>query len=93
MDRFETKDLDGYHLKSLVRKRFIDNIFIIQTHVEESLNKFIDCHNSLHETIKVTHEMSYSEIRFLDTTVKLVTIGNSSQPSIIKAERYPVPSL
>ena len=70
MDRFETKALDGYPLKPLTWKRFIDDIFMIWTHGEDSLNKFIEYLNSLHETIKFTHEMSYTQIDFLDTTVK-----------------------
>ena len=70
MDRFETRALDGYPLKPLVWKRFIDDIFMVWTHGEESLNHFIEYLNSLHESIKFTHEFSYSEINFLDTTVK-----------------------
>ena len=70
MDRFETKALAGYPLKPLIWKRFIDDIFMIWIHGEDSLNKFIEYLNSLHETIKFTYEMSYSQIGFLDTTVK-----------------------
>ena len=32
MDRFETKALEGYHLKPLTWLRFIDDIFMIWTH-------------------------------------------------------------
>ena len=70
MDRFETKALAGYSLKPLTWKRFIDDIFLVWTNGEESLKRFIDYLNSLHDTIKFTHEMSYSQIDFLDTTVK-----------------------
>ena len=70
MDRFETKALAGYPIKPLTWKRFIDDIFLVWTHGEESLKRFIDYLNSLHDTIKFTHEMSYSQIDFLDTTVK-----------------------
>ena len=45
-DRFETKALDGYPLKPLTRKRFIDDIFMIWTHGEDSLNKFIEYLNA-----------------------------------------------
>ena len=69
-DRFETRALDGYHLKPLVWKRFIDDIFMVWTHGEASLNHFIEYLNSLHESIKFTHEFSFSNINFLDTTVK-----------------------
>ena len=70
MDRFKTKALKGFPLKPLTCKRFIDDIFMVWTQGEESLKTFIDYLNSLHETIKFTHEMSYSQIVFLDTTVK-----------------------
>ena len=73
MDRFETHALAGYPLKSLVWKRFIDDIFMIWTHGEESLNHFIEYLNSLHESIKFTHESSRTDINFLDTTVKFNT--------------------
>ena len=51
--------LDGYPLKPPTWKHFIDNIFMIWTHGEDSLIKFIEYLNSLHETLKFTHEMSY----------------------------------
>ena len=70
MDRFETHALAGYPLKPLVWKRFIDDIFMIWTHGEDSLNHFIEYLNSLHESIKFTHEFSLTDINFLDTTVK-----------------------
>ena len=41
---------------------------------------FIDYLNSLHETIKFTHEMRYSQIDFLDTTIKFTCILNILQP-------------
>ena len=70
MDRFETTALAGFPQKPLTWKQFIDDIFLVWTHGEESLKNFIDYLNSLHETIKFTHEMSYTNIDFLDTTVK-----------------------
>ena len=70
MDRFETKALAGFPLRPLTWKRSIDDIFMIWTHGEESLKQFIDYLNFLHETIKFTHDMSYTQIDFLDTTVK-----------------------
>ena len=41
MDRFETKALAGFPLKPLTWNRFIDDIFIIWTHGEESLKNLI----------------------------------------------------
>ena len=57
-------------IKPLVWKRFIHDIFMVWTHGEGSLNHFIEYLISLHESIKFTHEFSYSDINFLDTTVK-----------------------
>ena len=71
MDRFESKALAKQSLKPLIWKRFIDDIFLIWTHGEESLNKFVQYLNSLHPTIKFTSEYSKESINFLDTTVKL----------------------
>ena len=70
MDRFESKALAGYHIKPLTWLRFIDDIFMIWTHGEEALVEFITYLNSLHPSIKFTHEYSHSSINFLDTTIK-----------------------
>ena len=71
MDRFETKALDNWLLKPLVWLRFIDDIFMIWTHGEDSLSNFIEYLNGIHPTIKFTHEVSTSSINFLDTTIKI----------------------
>ena len=71
MDTFETKTLDNYPLKPPIWKRFIEDIFIIWTHGEESANQFVKYLNSLHPTIKFTSETSKESINFLDATVKL----------------------
>ena len=71
MDRFETKALNNYHLKPLIWKRFIDDIFLIWTHGEDSFKDFVNYLNSLHNTIKFTSETSTTSVNFLDTTVKL----------------------
>ena len=71
MDRFETRALEGYHMKPLIWLRLINDIFMIWTHGEDSLAEFITYMNSLHQSIKFTHESSKTSINFLDTTVKL----------------------
>ena len=71
MDRFETKALENWPLKPLLWLRFIDDIFMIWTHGEDKLQEFITYLNSIHPTIKFTHEFSYTHISFLDTTVKI----------------------
>ena len=55
--------------------RFIDDIFCIWTHGEESLLEFIEFVNQLHPAIKFTHEYSPAEINFLDINVKLDAQG------------------
>ena len=49
MDRLETKALAGFAQKPLTWKRFIDDIFLVWTHGEQSLKNFIDYLNSLHD--------------------------------------------
>ena len=71
MDRFERKALSNWPLKPLIWLRFIDDIFMIWTHGEDKLNEFIQYLNSIHPTIKLTHELSHSQIDFLDTTFKV----------------------
>ena len=67
MDRFETKALEGWDKKPLLWLRFIDDIFMIWTHVSNELDKFIKYLNEIHPKIKFTHESSTTEINFLDT--------------------------
>ena len=71
MDRFETKALANWPLKPLIWLRFLDDIFMIWTHGEDRLNEFIQYLNGIHPTIKFTHELSHSQIDFLDRTVKI----------------------
>ena len=71
MDRSETKALENCPLKPLLWLRFIDDIFMIWTHREDKLQELITYLNSIHPTIKFTHEFSYTHISFLDTTVKI----------------------
>ena len=53
----------------IIWKRFIDDIFLVWTHGEESLLKFLDHCNQCYPTIKFTAEHSLQEINFLDTTI------------------------
>ena len=52
--------------------RYIDDIFFIWEHGEESLRDFIDQVNLLHPTIKFTAEYSKEEVNFLDLNIKLI---------------------
>ena len=71
MDIFETNALSKFPQKPLIWKRFIDDIFLIWTHGEDSFTEFVNYFNSLHLTIKFTSESSTKSVNFLDTTVKL----------------------
>ena len=51
--------------------RYIDNIFTIWEHGQESLKLFLQQSNLFHTTIKFMAEMSMEPITFLDTTVIL----------------------
>ena len=57
------------NLQPITWKRFIDDIFMIWTHGEETLIKFHNYLNSLHPTIKFDITYSNKEINFLDTTI------------------------
>ena len=57
------------HLIPLLWKRFIDDIFLIWTHGEESFQTFITHLNSAHPTIKFEISHSTESVNFLDTTV------------------------
>jgi hypothetical protein len=56
-------------LVPLLWKRFIDDIFLVWTHGEESFNSFIQHLNSFHSTIKFEVTHSTESVNFLDTTV------------------------
>ena len=58
MARFETKTLENWPLKPIIWLRFIDDIFMIWTHGENKLLEFIKYLNSIHPSIKFTHEFS-----------------------------------
>ena len=71
MNRFESKALANWPLKPFIWLRFIDDIFMIWTHGEDTLTEFITYLNGIHPTIKFAHELSTTQINFLDTTVKV----------------------
>ena len=62
--RFEIKALCNYPLQPLIWKRFIDDIFLIWTHGEDSLKEFLNYLNNLHPTIKFISETSTESINF-----------------------------
>ena len=52
--------------------RYIDDIFFVWEHGEESLEKFLNKLNTFHPKIKFTAEYSKEAINFLDVNVRLV---------------------
>ena len=69
MGEFERKYVYTYPKQPLKWYRFIDDIFAIWTHGDEALQDFITHLNSVHPTIKFTHEVSDTSLTFLDTKV------------------------
>ena len=59
--------------------RYIDGIFLIWEHSEESLSDFIDQVNLFHPTIKFTAEYSKEEVNFLDLNIKLNKTSGQKQ--------------
>ncbi|KAJ8017586.1 hypothetical protein HOLleu_44904 [Holothuria leucospilota] len=75
MGNLEKEFLSRQILKPQIWLRFIDDIFMIWPHGEDSLKIFVENINSFHSTIKFTADSSRVSVHFLDTTV---TIENGS---------------
>ena len=71
MSDLETKFLQSQHLQPLVWLRYIDDVFFILIHGEESLKKFLDELNGFNQYIKFTYEYSVENIPFLYLKVSL----------------------
>ena len=72
MAQFEELFLKSCHLKPLVWWRYIDDIFLVWEHGEDSLKQFLKKLNSVHHTLKFTADYSTEKINFLDVTVNRV---------------------
>ena len=57
MDKVETEFLDKELLKPWVWLRYIDDIFFVLTHGEESLQKFLEHLNDFHPGLRFTSEI------------------------------------
>ena len=77
MADLEEKILSASEKKPMIWWRYIDDIFFIWEHGEESLENFLNKLNSLHPTIKFTAEYSKETIYFLDVNIRLVGGGSS----------------
>jgi peptide-methionine (R)-S-oxide reductase len=75
MSDFEDTHVYTWHLQPTSWYRYIDDIFCIWPHGQETLTEFVDHLNSCHPTIKFTAESSRSSVNFLDVTVNLEQNG------------------
>ena len=71
MGWFEDRYVYTYHIQPLLWKRFIDDIFVIWSHGEESLEVFINHLNNCMPSIKLEAEISREQVHFLDVTIQL----------------------
>ena len=74
MGHLEDKILNSVVEKPLVWSCYIDDIFMIWQHGEETLKEFLKILNSCHPTIKFTAEYSLDKVNFLD--VEVIRSGN-----------------
>ena len=71
MAALEEKVLNKVKKQPNVWWRYIDDIFFIWEHDEESLKEFLNDINSFHSTIKFTADWSKEKVNFLDVEVTL----------------------
>ena len=71
MDQVESKFLQTQKFQTLVWFRYIEDIFFIWTHGENSLKNFMIELNNFNPNFKFTYEFSEASINFLDLNVKL----------------------
>ena len=64
----QLNDLGKSHMK--LWKRFIDDIFVIWTGSKSEFITFMTKINQIHNTIKFTHELSETELTFLDNVTQ-----------------------
>ena len=71
MADFNEKMLESFEKKPMFWRRYIDDIFFVWEHGEESLKVFIVRVNTFHSTIKFTAEYSKEEVFSLDEVISL----------------------
>ena len=71
MDDLEEKILKDTELKPRIWWKYIDDIFFIWEHREDSLKQFIETLNACHPTIKFTAEWPKEKPNFLDVSITL----------------------
>ncbi|XP_064464338.1 uncharacterized protein LOC135375592 [Ornithodoros turicata] len=87
MGDLEGRFLSTCQLKPLIFKRFLDDIFMLWPHSEDSLLSFIENFGNMHPTIQFTHAYSRESIDFLD-----VHIGISNGTLVTNLYRKPTDS-
>ena len=68
MGDLEERLLLSSHKQPLSWFRFIDDVDMKWTHGDKDLDAFLEHANSIHSSIKFTHEVSKTKMSFLDTT-------------------------
>ena len=71
MADLEERILKDIELKPRIWWRYIDDIFFIWEHGEDSLKQFIETLNACHPTIKFTAEWPKEKPNFLDVSITL----------------------
>ena len=79
MAELEEKILNASEKKSMIWWRYIDDIFFIWEHGEESLERFLNKLNSFHPRIKFSAGYSKETINFLDVNIRLVRWGRGER--------------
>eukprot|EP00061_Rhincodon_typus_P015304 g42910.t1 len=70
MHRFEQDFFAAQNLRPTLYTRYVDDIFFLWTHGEESLKQHSDI-NKFHPTIRLTMDSSSESISFLDTSISI----------------------
>ena len=71
MGDFEKRAIESFPVKPLLFLRFIDDIFVLWSGSEASLQQFFVHFNSMHDQIKFSCNYSSTSVNFLDVTVSL----------------------
>ena len=79
MADFEERYVYPYATQPLLWKRYIDDIFIIWTHGDTTLNAFVSYLNNCHPSIKFAVTKSTLQVDFLDLIVKKTKDGISTE--------------
>ncbi|XP_067832584.1 uncharacterized protein [Heptranchias perlo] len=71
MHKFEQDFFTAQDLQPTLYTRYIDDIFFLWTHGEESLKRLHNNINKFHPTIKLTMDYSSESVSFLDTRISI----------------------